>query len=141
MTTEKLLLLPAFVHVLLVFVLVGRLGLGRHRAVKSGRVKPRDVALDSSKWPDELRKLGNNYENQFQAPVLYYAALALILATGLADGVAVALSFAFVASRLVHSGIHTGRNVLLHRFVAFVAGIACLFLLWGWFGLRLLVIG
>jgi hypothetical protein len=141
MTAAKLLLLPAFVHVLLVFVLVVRLGVGRFRAVKSGLVKPRDVALDSTGWPDDLRKLANNYENQFQAPVLFYAALALILATGLADGVMVGLAFAFVATRLLHSFIHTGRNVLLHRFLAFVAGIACLFLLWGWFGLRLLSIG
>ena len=141
MTQTQLLLLPAFVHVALVMVIVGRMGLGRVRAVREGKVRVKDIALDSSKWPDDLRKLSNNYENQFQLPVFYYAVLALLLVTGLADGVAVVLSWIFVATRLVHTLIHTGGNVVLRRFQAFLAGLVIIVLMWAWFGLRLYVIG
>ena len=141
MTPTQLLLLPAFVHVGFVLVLVSRVGLGRVRAVREGKVRMKEVALDNSKWPDDVRKLANSYANQFELPVFYYAALALLLATGLADGAAIVLSWAFVAARIVHSLIHTGGNVVFHRFQAFVAGVACLALMWAWFGLRFFVIG
>ena len=141
MTQTQLLLLPAFVHVALVMVIAACMGLGRVRAVREGKVRVKDIALDSSKWPDDLRKLSNNYENQFQLPVFYYAVLALLLVTGLADGVAVVLSWIFVATRLVHTLVHTGGNVVLRRFQAFLAGLVIIVLMWAWFGLRLYVIG
>ncbi len=141
MSPTQLLLLPAFVHVAFVLVLVSRIGLGRVRAARKGQVRMKDVALDGSKWPDDLRKLANNYENQFEIPVLYYAALALLLVAGLVDGAVIGLSWAFVATRIVHSFIHTGGNVVFRRFQAFAAGVACLALMWAWFGLRLFVIG
>jgi hypothetical protein len=137
----KLFLLPAFVHVLLVFVTAGRMGLGRVRAVRTGKVRPKDVVLDSDRWPEDLRKLGNSYANQFELPTLYYAALALVTVAGLVDGVAVALSWLFVATRLVHNAIHIGINHLLYRFIAFISGASVLAVLWAWFFLRLFVIG
>ncbi|HUR42759.1 MAG TPA: MAPEG family protein [Aestuariivirga sp.] len=141
MTVTQLLLLPAFVHVALVMVTAARMGRGRVRAVRSGQVKLRDVELDPSKWPMGLRILSNHYRNQFELPVLYYAALALLLATNLADRVAIVLSWAFVGTRIIHSLIHTGGNVVIHRFYAFLAGFACLALLWAWFGIRLFLTG
>ena len=141
MTAAQLLLLPAFAHVALIFVTVGRMGAGRVAAVRGGEVRLKDVALDSSRWPERLRKLGNNYQNQFELPVLYYAALALVLATDLADAQPIALSWAFMATRFVHSFIHTGANVMVQRFYAFLAGGACIALMWLWFGLRLYVTG
>jgi hypothetical protein len=141
MTPVQWLLLPAFVHVALTFSLVLRTAVGRVRAVRQGRASPKAVVLDNSKWPADLRKITNSYENQFELPVLYYAALALLLVTGLADPVAIVLSWLFVASRLVHSLIHTTSNHLLHRFLAFASGVVILMVLWAWFGLRLFVIG
>lgn len=141
MSQTQLLLLPVFLHVLLIFVIAGRMGRARFRAVRGGGVKVSDIALDGAAWPDEVKKLANNYNNQFQLPVLWYAGVALLAVTGLADAVGVALSWAFLASRLVHSFIHTGGNVVYHRFQAFAAGMACLALMWAWFGLRLFVIG
>ena len=141
MTPAQLLLLPAFAHVALIFVTVARMGAGRVAAARGGEVRLKDVALDNSRWPERLRKLGNNYQNQFELPVLYYAALALILTTGLADVPQIALSWAFVATRFVHSFIHTGSNVVVRRFYAFLAGGACIALMWLWLALRLYVTG
>lgn len=141
MTLEKWLLLPAFVHVALVLGVGVAMGRARFRAAREGRVEVRDVVVDSSRWPDDVRKFANNYQNQFEIPVLFYAALALIVATGVVDAVMVVLAWLFVVSRIVHSAIHTGTNVIMQRFQAFLFGFAAVVLLWAWFGLRLYVTG
>jgi hypothetical protein len=132
---------PVFVHVALVLAVLIATGRGRVAAVRAGEVRLRDVALDSSRWPERLRKPANNYQSQFELPVLFYALVALLVATGLADGVSLVLAWAFVASRLAHSYIHIGANYPPHRLVAFAAGVAILAAMWLWFALRLYVIG
>ena len=134
-------LAPVFVHVVLVVALVIATGRGRVAAVQAGEVRLKDIALEGSKWPERLRKPANNYQNQFELPVLFYAVMALLVATGLADGVSLVLAWAFVASRLVHSFIHVGNNNVVHRLYAFTAGLGALAAMWLWFALRLYVIG
>jgi hypothetical protein len=73
--------------------------------------------------------------------VLFYALIALLIASGFADGVSLVLAWAFVASRLAHSFIHVGSNYLPHRLIAFAAGFAILAAMWLWFAVRLYVIG
>jgi hypothetical protein len=141
MTSTQQVLAPAFVHVGLVFVQLFRLGYGRVSAARRGAVAMQQVALDSSKWPERLRKLANSYNNQFELPVLFYALLGFLLISNLGDPVLVVLAWLFVASRLVHSLIHTTSNELRSRFLAFLAGIVCLLAMWLWFGLRLYLIG
>ena len=89
MSLTQWLLLPAFVHVALTFAVGVRMGRARFKAARAGRVKVSEVAVDSGKWPDDVRKIANNYQNQFEVPVLFYALLPLLLATGKVDGVSV----------------------------------------------------
>ena len=140
MTIVQWLLLPAFIHVAWIYVIAFRMGASKQRAVREG-VKLTDVALDNSRWPDETRKLNNNYNNQFELPVLFYAILPLMLLLVKADWLQVSLAWIFVASRILHSLIHTGSNVVMQRGGAFVIGFAAIALMWLWFGLRLFVIG
>jgi hypothetical protein len=119
MSNDKLILLPALIHVALIFFLVIATGRGRVLAVRKGEVRLSEVALDGSHWPDPLRKRANNYQNQFELPVLYYILIALLLATRLVDAVQIIFAWLFLLSRLVHSYIHTGRNILVDRFYAF----------------------
>ncbi|HEY7747884.1 MAG TPA: MAPEG family protein [Aestuariivirgaceae bacterium] len=137
MTIDKMLLLPALLHVALIFLLVFLTGSGRVAAARRGEVRLGDVALDNSKWPENLRKRANNYQNQFELPVLFYMLIALLLSTRLADAVQVVLAWVFVLSRLVHSYIHTGRNLVIDRFYAFTASVITLLAMWIWFALRL----
>ena len=88
-------------------------GPGAGAGCEVGQVKIRDVALDNSRWPDDVRKLSNNYDNQFQLPVLFYALLPLMILLVKVDWLTVALAWAFIASRIVHSLIHTGDNVVI----------------------------
>ena len=141
MTIVQWLLLPAFVHVAWVLALAIRMGRARVRVARAGQVKIRDVALDNRAWPDDIRKLSNNYDNQFQLPLFFYGILPLLILLVKVDWLMVALAFVFIASRIVHSLIHTGDNVVLHRFRAFVVGFAAVAVMWGWFAFRLYVIG
>ena len=138
MTFEKLLLLPAFLHVGLIFLLVFWTGRGRVAAARRGEVRLKDVAIDSSKWPDHLRKRANNYQNQFELPVLFYVLIAFVLAARMVDAVQVILAWVFLVSRLVHSYIHTGKNVVIDRFYAFLSSVFTLMAMWAWFAIRYL---
>jgi hypothetical protein len=130
-----------FLHVVLVaYVGIGNVS-GRIRSVMSGETKLSQIALDSSKWPPNLRKLGNNFDNQFDVPTTWYALCALIVATSKPDMLFAALSWAFVITRFVHTYIHTGTNNVRYRMYAFLSGFSALAVMWAWFAIRLFVIG
>jgi hypothetical protein len=135
------LLLPLFLHVALTVWVGFKLGSARRKAVSSGRVKRQDITYNNRAWPDDILKWGSNFENQFQIPMLWYACIAFVLLTGLADVVIIVLSWLFLAARVVHTAIHTGSNKLPDRFYAFLAGFALLIAMWVWFGLRLFLLG
>src|SRR5215208_5037201 len=137
MTNDKLILLPALIHVALIFFLVIATGRGRVLAVRKGEVRLSEIALDGSRWPDQLRKRANNYQNQFELPVLFYVLIALLIATRLVDPVQIIFAWLFLLSRLAHSYIHTGKNILLDRFYAFLASVLTVMTMWIWFAVRL----
>ena len=141
MTIVQWLLLPAFIHVGWVLVLLVRMGRVRMAAVRKGAVTIEEIALDNRRWPDEVRKFSNNYDNQFQLPVLFYAILPLLLMLVKVDWMQVTLAWVFVLSRIVHSVVHTGSNEVMKRGQVFLVGYAALGLMWAWFALRLYVIG
>jgi hypothetical protein len=141
MTIVQWQLLPVFVHATLVLALAIRTGLSRRTSVLQGETKLRDIALDNSKWPEPMRKLSNNFDNQFQFPMMFYGLTAFIIATGLADAVTAVLAWVFIGSRLVHSWIHTGSNYVPHRFYAFLVGVIALSAMWAWFGVKLFSAG
>ena len=137
----KLLLLPAFIPMALVVAIGLRLLRARFAAGKAGLVERKRIALDNTAWPDNVRKLSNSYSSQFEFPVLYHALIPLLLVTGLGDTAQVVLSFLFVASRIAHSVVHTGGNVVVLRLRMFFLGVLCVVAMWVWFALRLYVAG
>ena len=141
MTIVQWLLLPAFIQVGLVFVIAFRMGAAKQRDLRAGLVRIEEVALDNSRWTERTRKLNNNYNNQFELPVLFYAILPLLILLVKVDVVQVTLAWVFVASRILHSILHTGANIVMQRGGAFLIGFAAVGLMWLWFGLRLYVIG
>jgi hypothetical protein len=141
MTIVQWLLLPAFIHVGWIYLIAVRMGMAKNRAMREGSVKLTDVAVDNSRWPDDVRKINNNYNNQFELPVLFYAILPLLIILVKGDWLQVTLAWVFVASRILHSQIHTGSNTVPARGLAFVLGFIAVGLMWLWFALRLFVIG
>lgn len=126
----RTILLPLFVQVALTFALLFWMGLSRVGSIKRKETRITDVALGQPNWPVKVQQISNCYANQFQLPILFYALVALALLTKSADLLFVVLSWAFVLTRMLHAYIHTGGNVVRHRFNAFALGAVILLAMW-----------
>ena len=76
--------------------------------------------------PEEVNYPSNNLKNLFELPVLFYAICLYLYVTGSADTAYVIAAWAFVALRAVHSLIQCTTNVVMHRFVTYMAGAVAL---------------
>ena len=132
-------LAPLFIHVALTAYVGLRTISNRVASVMKGETKLAAIALDSSKWPPHVKKWGNNFDNQFDMPTAWYALTALIVATFKIEMAFIALSWAFVATRLLHTYIHTGSNYIRTRMYAYLAGFAVLTAMWVLFAARLVL--
>jgi hypothetical protein len=141
MTVEKWLLLPLFLHVLLITAVGLRSVRARIASVVKGETKLADISLTSGAWPEHVRKLGNNFDSQFELPTLWYAVCGLLIVTAKADWIGVGLSWGFLVARVWHSAVHTGTNYVPLRMRVFLGSFTCVFLMWVWFAIRLYVIG
>lgn len=139
--TTQIFLAPVFVHFALTTYVGVRTVLARIKSVMGRETKLADIALNSSNWPPEVKKLGNNFDNQFDVPTVWYALCGLILITAELDMAFVWLSWVFVISRLAHFWIHTGSNYVRYRMYAYLSGYAALSAMWVWFALRLYSVG
>jgi hypothetical protein len=123
-------LLPVFVHVLLVFILLFWMGKERRGALVKREVQFKDIALDEPNWPTKPTQLANCLKNQFEFPVLFYVVVALALPLRLADLLFVLLAWIFVVTRYVHAGIFVTSNNVKNRSLAFFAGVLVLLGMW-----------
>jgi len=113
---------------LLVFTLIP---IRRIRAMRSGRVSPKEFRMgESDKVPEDVRLPNKNMLNLFQMPVLFYVVCIVLYITQLSDLWFVYLAWAFVACRVVHSVIHVSYNHISHRFMAFAVSNVVLLLVW-----------
>jgi hypothetical protein len=132
-------LVPLFVQVGLTFALMFWMGTARVRSVRRGETKVRDIALGQPNWPAPVQQITNCYHNQYQLPVLFYVLAILAIPAHKADLLFVAMSWVFVASRIVHAAIHTTSNDVGHRFSAFAIGAFVLLVMWIIFMVRILL--
>jgi hypothetical protein len=65
------------------------------------------------------RFAAENYNHQFEAPVLFYVLCLSAMITGLGTEYSVMLAWVYVGLRIIHSVIHCTYNRVLHRFAAF----------------------
>jgi hypothetical protein len=72
--------------------------------------------------PPEVARVADNYNHLHEQPTLFYALALATQVAGAADGVAVALAWTYVASRVVHSLVQATRNVIPVRFAVFAVG-------------------
>ncbi|WP_189426977.1 MAPEG family protein [Devosia pacifica] len=138
---EKFLLVAMALQAALTFFVLVRMGQERVPRVMRGEIPMRDIAVDREAYPLKARLLSNNFDNQFQLPVLFYVVVILAITAGGANWAEVALAYFFVALRYFHTAIHTGTNNVMQRFQVYVAGFGVLALLWLVVLLRLLLSG
>jgi hypothetical protein len=105
----------------------------------SGEIPLKDIAVDTAAYPLKARLLSNNFDNQFQLPILFYVATLLALWSGGTNWLEVACAWAFVALRYGHTAIHITTNNVERRFAVYTAGLAVLAVLWLLLLLRLLL--
>ncbi len=130
--------IPFLLMMTLALIVWGVMGARRIRWVRSqnGAIKSFATRADMKDAPVEVRQAADNFQNQFELPVLFYA-LCLYLAWGNEVGAEqIWLAYFFVAMRYLHSFIHCTYNRISHRFWVYVSGAAALWLmllmtLWG----------
>lgn len=124
--------LPVAMQALLTLLVLVQLGRARSQSMRDSNQKlgDDDVRLGRNTWSDAAAKVANNYKSQFELPVLFYAVSTLLLITSGVDAVAVGLAWIFVLSRIAHTIIHTGPNIIKWRFGAFMIGVMALVVLW-----------
>jgi hypothetical protein len=131
-------LAPVFVLVALALFLHFWMGYSRVTSVKRGETKIRDIALREPNWPARTTQIGNAYHSQFELPVLFYVLVVFALITRQADLLFVAMSWLFVALRLVHAYIMVTSNYVPRRFQVHFAASVVLLLMWAIFAIRIL---
>ncbi|HTP40234.1 MAG TPA: MAPEG family protein [Steroidobacteraceae bacterium] len=125
------LLFPMAAMVLLTFVVLLRLFRARVRAVRAAQLPVAYYRLyQGATEPEAAAKPSRHLVNLFEAPVLFYAACLAALALGLAQASLVALAWAYVAARLLHSYVHLGSNRIRWRLRAYFASWLILLALW-----------
>jgi len=87
------------------------------------------TALDNSAWPDEVRKVSNNIQNQFQLPVIFYVLSFSFIVTNSVTVIVLAICWVYSISRILHAYIHVGSNYVPARSLVFIIGCACLIIL------------
>ena len=141
MALEKWLLLPVVLHIVMTFVIGVLMGRARFRGRAAGKFRKAEIINNSNAYPADIKKIGDNFNNQFQLPVSWYACVAFVMITGTVDRMLVWLSWVFLGSRVMHTVNHIGANTLPQRFYYYLIGFLALMVMWLWFALRHFVVG
>jgi hypothetical protein len=132
-------LAPLFVQIILTLLLLyGMAGL-RGTALRSGQVRPEQMELQTSGWPQRAAQFSNSFRNQFELPVLFYVAVIVAWITRKADLLFVILSWLFVLSRIGHALVHVTFNKVPVRGGVYAIGGVILTILWGVLIVRVLL--
>lgn len=129
---------PAFALFALTMFQVARLARGRFAAARAGRVDPRFYKVFKGEGePPELAATTRNVINLYEMPTLFYAGTAIAFAAGQSGPPLLALGWAYVALRCLHSGIHVTSNKVMWRFRVFAASWVVLIAYWVVLGIAL----
>ncbi len=95
------------------------------------RIDAQDLAsaADSARLLVDTRA-SDNFRNLFELPVLFYAGVLLAAHLDVVDAAALALAWAFVGLRAVHSVVHCTYNHVMTRFVAYALATLVLIAFW-----------
>mgnify|MGYP000247617907 CR=1 FL=1 len=135
---EKIIILAMFAQVTLSLVVMLIMGKRRFAAAKNKQLDLSDFkTMQLDKAGDTIRVADRNFSNQFEIPVLFYAGCLLALQLNSASTLVAILACLFVATRIVHSVIHLGKNKILQRAVVYAFGWGVILALWAGLALSL----
>lgn len=130
---ENAILYPMVAQGALMFGVLFLLARRRLKAYADGETDPKFFTLfQGGGEPAHVTKAQRNFIIQFEMPVLFFVVCLMAAQFGKADDVMVYAAWAYVASRLLHSIVHIGKNNVLMRFRAFFLGNFILLFMWIW---------
>src|SRR5688572_32239809 len=113
------LLLPVFAMLGITVLAWLRLYHLRFAEMLRRKIDPQSIALSAQKDAGLADTRGaDNFNNQFQLPVLFYLACVVEIMVAESD-LFMQLAWAFVAARAIHALIQWTYNRVVHRFVAY----------------------
>ena len=122
---------PMFALVVLTFIVGFSTGICRFISAKNGDVDPKYFRLLSGyNPPDYIVKLGRNFSNLFEVPVLFYTLGIIVLVLEINNQLMLGFAWTFVALRVMHSIIHITYNNPIHRFLAFLLSSCIVLMMW-----------
>lgn len=122
---------PMGAMALLTFIVLGFIPATRFRAVFARQVTPEDFKLgESVRVPPHVAVTNRNFMNLLELPMLFYVAGLMYYVAGRVDQTALALAWAYVGLRTIHSIIHLSYNNVVHRLSAYALSNLVLAALW-----------
>lgn len=114
-------LAPVFAMGLLTLVMLLWMYATRFPAMAKAGIEPQDAADTSAlkRLPPEAVQVADNYNHLFEQPTLFYAVALALAVSGQVDALHVQSAWAFVALRVVHSGVQATVNHVPTRFALF----------------------
>jgi hypothetical protein len=125
----KLILWPILAQVFLILMMYIVLGARKAKAVKARAVDLKVTALNNKAWPEDVLKVSNNIDNQFEIPTVFFVLCLLFASLGQIDAVVISLAWGFVFSRFVHAYVHINSNYVPLRMRVFAIGCVILLIL------------
>lgn len=128
----RLIFWPAVAMVVLTIVMTFRMFFERQRQIRGEGIRWREIST-SSKMNERLKdtRCADNFRSLFEVPTLFYPALIVAFLTAQVNVLTLTLAWVYVASRYVHSAIHTTGNRLRYRLPVFLFSCIVLWVFWG----------
>lgn len=127
--TENMIVWPMILMAFATMLIYIPLVRARIKSVTSGEVKPGVYKLNQGLAGYSLQ-LNNALGNQYEAPVLFYAACLAAHVSGNATRLMVGLAFAYVIAKILHIVIHITSNKIPLRLAVFSISMAILLGMW-----------
>jgi len=125
MPTNAEFLLPVLALVAWTLVMWAWMYATRIPAMQKAGMDPQEAANSDAlaqRLPAEVRWVADNYNHLHEQPTIFYALMFLAALTGGNDGTALALAWAYVLLRVVHSLVQATVNRIVVRFTIFMLG-------------------
>ena len=116
---------PFFGMLLLTFVVWVYLYVRRLAFIKANRIDAQQLTTPvrgEQLIPEDVSYPSYNFRNLFELPVVFYALCLYLYVTQGVDEVYVITAWVFFGLRVLHSLIHSTSNIVMLRFVAYMAG-------------------
>lgn len=127
--------LAAIVYVVWLTLFLARFGHMKRNPPNADSFATGEAAM---RYFEPVEMPANNLRNLFEMPVLYFALVPLLIVTGHATTVQVALAWVYVIARALHSVIHVTRGPVFRRFFVYLISCATLSAMWIGFAIDIL---